>query len=331
MISQRQSLEFKPLELDDLKLIFNWFKVPEIKKWYAQGKEWSLSDIEAKYKPRLIDQEVVPSFIINLDSKNIGFIQYYPLSKTTMPEGLSYDEAVRLNVDMRNSVGIDLFIGEESLIGIGLGKVIIRDFIKNILPKNYTRIFIDPTKSNARAVKAYKKVGFKEYSHQGNEKICLMLAERDDLSIRVVNKPNSSQYNKCFTGCIILSNDKRILLQKRPQHWHPYPEYITTFGGRIEKEETPTQAIVRELYEELGAKIPPEELVELEAITEPCTGHTELVYEYFWYDKNNLITGCYEGIAMYFDNIEKILSQQKIMDDIEWLINECRKRKLLPN
>lgn len=331
MSHARQGLKFKPLKPSDLKRMFNWFKVPEINQWYAQGKAWSLADIEAKYKPRLIDQENIPSFIINLDSKKIGFIQYYLLSKTTMPEGLGYDEAMRLNVDMRTSVGMDLFIGEESLIGLGLGKVIIHDFIKNIIPKKYTTIFIDPTKSNIRAVKAYEKIGFKKCPYQGNEEICLMLIERDDLDIKVVNNPNSSQYNKCFTGCIILSKNKQILLQKRPEYWHPYPGYITTFGGRIEKEETPSQAIVRELYEELGAKVSPEELVYLGAITEPCTGHTELIYEYFWHDNHNLITGCYEGIAIYFDNIEKILNQPKVMDDVEWLLNECQKRKLLPN
>src|SRR5580704_17220264 len=65
---KEHNLKFKYLELDDLKLIFHWFKVPEINQWYAQGKEWSLADIEAEYKPRLTDKEVVPSFIVNLDS-----------------------------------------------------------------------------------------------------------------------------------------------------------------------------------------------------------------------------------------------------------------------
>ena len=102
------------------------------------------------------------------------------------------------------------------------------------------------------------------------------------------------------------------MLQKRPENWRPYPGYITTFGGWIEKGETPTQTIVRELHEELEVRILPDDLVMLGAITEPCTGHTELVYEYFWHDKGNLITGCYEGIAMYFKNTEAVLSEPKM-------------------
>ncbi len=88
MIKRWLDLKFRPLELNDLKLIYDWFKVPEINQWYAQGKVWSMADIEAKYKPRLIAQEVVPSYIIELDSNDIGFIQYYPLSKTVCLKGL---------------------------------------------------------------------------------------------------------------------------------------------------------------------------------------------------------------------------------------------------
>ena len=331
MIYRNKKIKFKPLEIDDLKLIYNWFKVPEINQWYAQGKDWSMADIEAKYKPRLIGKEVVPSFIIELDSNEIGFIQYYPLSKTNMPEGLSFKDALQQKVDINTSVGIDLFIGDQPLIGHGLGKTIIRNFIKTVIPKNYITIFIDPSHSNVRAVKAYKKVGFKECPHQGNDNIWLMAVERDDLDIKVIDNPAMGQYDVCFTGCIILSHDKRILLQKRPDDWQTRPGYLTTFGGRIEKGETPAQAIVRELYEELGAQVSLNELIELGAVTEPCTGHTELVFEYFWHDKGNLITGCYEGIPAYFKDLGAVLNEPKKMDDIEWILAECRKRNLITN
>jgi RimJ/RimL family protein N-acetyltransferase len=187
---KQHNLNFKPLEINDLNYIFDWFKLFEINQWYAQRKNWSMVDIEAKYKPRLIDEEFLPSFIIKLNSKNIGFIQYYPLAKTTMPEGLSFADALKLNINLHSSVGIDLFIGELTLIGQGLGKTIIRQFIQEIIPKNYTIIFIDPAKENIRAVKAYKKVGFKEYSRQDNDKICLMYAKREELDITVFDTPN---------------------------------------------------------------------------------------------------------------------------------------------
>lgn len=326
----RQDLKFKPLALDDLKRIFNWFKLSEINKWYAKERDWSISDIENKYQPRLIGQEIVPSFIIKLGSKEIGFIQYYTFSKTSMPEGLSYDDAILLNVDIHTSVGMDLFIAEESLMGQNLGKIIIRDFIKKIIPKDYETIFIDPSKLNTRAIRAYQKVGFEEYSFQDNDNISLMFIKREDLDIKVVYHPDNNLYDACFAGCIILTHDKRILLQKRPENWQPYPGYLTTFGGRIEKGETPAQAIVRELYEELGAQVSVDELVELGAVTEPCTNHKELIVEYFWHDKDNLITACHEGIPVYFKDSEAIFVELKIMDDIEWVVNECQKKKLLP-
>jgi 8-oxo-dGTP pyrophosphatase MutT (NUDIX family) len=63
-----------------------------------------------------------------------------------------------------------------------------------------------------------------------------------------------------------------------------YPDYLCEFGGQIEQGEQPIQAIIRELKEELGALVQENELVSLGALTEAMSGHTELVYVYFWHD-----------------------------------------------
>jgi len=65
------------------------------------------------------------------------------------------------------------------------------------------------------------------------------------------------------------------------------------------------------------------------AVTEAITGHIELIYEYFWRDKHGSITGCYEESLCYFDNIEDILKQPKLLDDIAWILDECQKRGLI--
>jgi len=59
---------------------------------------------------------------------------------------------------------------------------------------------------------------------------------------------------------IILRNG-RILLGKRSREgW--YKGLWCTFGGRIEQGETPAEAVMRELYEELGIKIANPELID---------------------------------------------------------------------
>jgi len=138
-----------------------------------------------------------------------------------------------------------------------------------------------------------------------------------------------SAFEQQYTGCIVLTHDNRILLQRRPKNWRTFPGMIATFGGHIESNETPINAIIRELHEELGAIAKPDELISLGAITEGYTQHTELVYLYFWHDKQTTITGCYEGEAQYFDTIAEAHAHAKLMDDVRWALMACQKMKLL--
>jgi len=151
-------------------------------------------------------------------------------------------------------------------------------------------------------------------------------------SIRPVDlsKTNVEDFKNQFAGCIVVSQDNKILLQQRGHDWHTYPGYVSSFGGRIEQGESPIQALVRELNEELGAVVDESEVISLGAVTEEVTNHTELVFEYFWHDRNGTITGCYEGEMIAFDNNEAIFTHPKVMDDVLWMLLECQSRQLLP-
>jgi len=65
-------------------------------------------------------------------------------------------------------------------------------------------------------------------------------------------KIDVSAFKQQNTGCIVLTHDRRILLQHRPDNWRTFPGMIATFGGHIEAYETPSNAIVRELHKELS-------------------------------------------------------------------------------
>ena len=101
------------------------------------------------------------------------------------------------------------------------------------------------------------------------------------------------QFKVKQTSCIIQTHDNKILLQRRGKDFDTFPDFISAFGGKIEVDETPIQAVVRELNEELGAKIKESEIVILSAYTELVTHHTELVYGYFWHDKNSATVNTY--------------------------------------
>lgn len=144
-----------------------------------------------------------------------------------------------------------------------------------------------------------------------------------------VDKLEESTYQNQYVGCIVLSKDNKILLQQRGESWKNHPGCLSEFGGHIETGETPIEALVRELNEELGAIVEVSEVISLGAITEAITNYSELIHVYFWHDKRGTITGCYEGECKYYNRINEILQHPKIMDSVCWLLKECHDRRLI--
>jgi len=144
-----------------------------------------------------------------------------------------------------------------------------------------------------------------------------------------LNTIDLTQFEQCCVGCMVLTQDNQIMLQQRCHNWHSFPDYLAEFGGHIEANESPIQALQRELNEELGAQVNPSEVISFGALTETVSKHSILVYEYFWHDKHGTITGCYECEARYYDNCAAVLKHPKIMDDVRWSLNKCQKLKLL--
>lgn len=139
-----------------------------------------------------------------------------------------------------------------------------------------------------------------------------------------------TSFTKQNVGCLILTHDNQILLQQRDPHSPTFPDCLATFGGALIPHETPMQALIRELHEELGAVVAPAAVINLGAITEAITNYTALIYVYFWHDTTGTITGCYEGKAVRYSQWETALKHPKIMDDVKWLLQLCSKQNLIP-
>lgn len=81
---------------------------------------------------------------------------------------------------------------------------------------------------------------------------------------------------------IILKNDNKILLYLRDKkHGISHPNYWSLIGGTIEKNETPLQAIKREIKEEINSKVKNIELVEkIKVINNPlCKDHIIFIFK----------------------------------------------------
>jgi len=126
-----------------------------------------------------------------------------------------------------------------------------------------------------------------------------------------------------------LTQNNKIMLQQRGHDFVTYRDYLCEFGGKIEADELPIQALTRELNEELGAIVDAADVTYFGAITEAMSEHTELVHTYFWHDKKGTISGCYEGTAKYFDDVSAIFPIRKKTDCLRWLLEQCQQNGLL--
>ncbi|MBU6475037.1 MAG: NUDIX domain-containing protein [Alphaproteobacteria bacterium] len=120
-------------------------------------------------------------------------------------------------------------------------------------------------------------------------------------------------YKKKLADCVVLTHEGKLYLQRRPENWGSHAGVINLFGGHVEAGETAEQGVIRELNEETGARIAPEDLVFIDAVTEGMTQHAEIVHIYFWQDKAKTITGCHEAEPVTFDTVDAALAHPKIV------------------
>ena len=137
-----------------------------------------------------------------------------------------------------------------------------------------------------------------------------------------LDQVNLDDFAGRFVGCIVLTQDNKFLLQEIVDARPFFPAgSVTTFGGRIEVGETPLAALIRELNEELGAAVQADDVTYLGAVTESVTGHSELIYAYYWQDELDTLTGCYEDRACYFDCAQDVVSNPHVTDDVTWMLS----------
>ena len=158
--TNKASLSFRALTEADMPLMHKWLNTPHVLEWYRDwGKTGpTLEQVAEKFLPRARDQTVVQSFIIIRDGQPIGHIQTYRVA--------DFPAASAMVEDAGGVAGVDILIGEEEHVHIGLGSHILRAFLREIVfaGPSVTRCTIDPEPENCIAIRAYEKAGFR-YTH----------------------------------------------------------------------------------------------------------------------------------------------------------------------
>ncbi len=145
-------LLFRPLARSDFPLLQEWLCAPHVAAWWHECLD--LEGVDAKYGPRVDGAEPTHVFVIEYAGRPVGWIQWYRWSD--YPE-----HALQLGAES-TSAGIDLAIGELAMTGLGLGPVVIREFVRQIVlaDPGLSAVITDPEEGNLRSLGAFRKAGF---------------------------------------------------------------------------------------------------------------------------------------------------------------------------
>ena len=148
----QNSISFRPLARADLPLLQRWLSESHVARWWNESTD--PVSLLAKYGPRIDGADPTHVFVIEYLRRPVGWIQWYRWAD--YPE-----HASQLGADPQ-SVGIDLAIGEKETTGMGLGPIVIYQFLDQMIfvDPAVTAVITDPPEENVRSLRAFGKAGF---------------------------------------------------------------------------------------------------------------------------------------------------------------------------
>jgi len=160
-------ITFKPLQKSHFPLLLHWLETSHVKAWWDQDVKWTPELIKERFgsyvhgfkrlklKDRVIEKPM-HAFIVCLDNKEIGYIQYYNAYDFPPEEGYEME-----NLPI-NLAAVDVFIGDPGSISRGIGPLLLDTFLKEHVFNEFDAVFVDPDTVNTQAIRAYEKAGFKK-------------------------------------------------------------------------------------------------------------------------------------------------------------------------
>lgn len=125
-------ISFRPLAESDLPQLREWLEREHVALWWREPIEYELT------------HELEGRFVIVVDGRDAGMIQTYPDAEP----GLA---------------GVDLLIGEEDLVGRGLGPRALGHFAREVVFSRPETVAVVATveETNRRSWRAFEKAGFR--------------------------------------------------------------------------------------------------------------------------------------------------------------------------
>jgi aminoglycoside 6'-N-acetyltransferase len=148
------SLTFRPLRYDDFPNLARWHSAPHVVRWWTQAPD--LESLTDEYGDAINGDEPTEFFVVELDGEPVGLIQHYRLvDHPDWAQALAH-------IELPDAAGIDYLIGEENLIGRGIGGRAIAAFCSEVFARypEITIVIAAPQQANIASWRALEKAGF---------------------------------------------------------------------------------------------------------------------------------------------------------------------------
>jgi aminoglycoside 6'-N-acetyltransferase len=136
---------FRKATVDDLDMLMEWQARAHVRTW------WDSAD---PYDEQAIDDPRVARWIVSKDEHPFAFMQDYAVHGW---------EEHHFSGLPKGSRGIDQYIGDPEMLGLGHGSAFISARMRVLFDSGAPVIATDPHPDNKRAIAVYKKLGFEAF------------------------------------------------------------------------------------------------------------------------------------------------------------------------
>jgi aminoglycoside 6'-N-acetyltransferase len=163
-MSEMSEPVFRRLQSVDLPLVAHWQSRPHVARWWREPAD--IASVTSRYSPTIDGRDPTEVFIVQFEGEAIGLIQRYLLADNP-------DWAAAIGI--QDGAGIDYFIGEQSMVGKGLGTRTIAQFADDTVRYPAVPLLVAaPQQHNVASWRALEKAGF--------QRLTAKLLESDDPS-----------------------------------------------------------------------------------------------------------------------------------------------------
>lgn len=135
---------------EEYNRLYNWCLNPSVYKYFEQ-RILSYDEVVSKYKRRVGNEEV-KTLIILYKAREIGLVQY---------EKMDEEYRERFGILLDDVVSIDIFIGDSSFYGLGIGTRVVKYIGKYLLSK-FDMVIANVQSTNDSSINMCLKSGFKK-------------------------------------------------------------------------------------------------------------------------------------------------------------------------